>query len=178
MTQSTSFELQLEALFQAYADAAPIDVDAPQLATTIAAKHSRGPLAGSWFSSQGLTVKLLLAGLLLALVGAAVAVGARLLIEVPPPPAPYSEVFEPVGQLLKERESPIMAELADGRVLITGSLGDDVGAEIFDLTSGTSTLVPGASPPTGTRGSAIRPRRRRPDDHLRLEPNVVARLCV
>jgi len=154
MTDSTSFELKLESLFQAYADAAPVDVDAADLATSIASRDPRASLLGRWFSAQGLATRLLIAALLLALMGAAVVVGARLLIDVPPPPAPYSEVFEPVGQMSVGRLSPMVIQLGDGRVLIAGGFGDEIPAEIFDPATGNTQRLDGPTP-TGQQGSAV-----------------------
>ena len=86
----------------------------------------------------------LLAVLLLAAVGAALAAGAQLLA----PPAPidlssrtYAGVVHPAGRLTTARAEPAAVRLLDGRVLIYESGA----AEVYDPSSGVSRRVPGGT---------------------------------
>lgn len=89
-----------------------------------------------------------LAVLLLVAVGAAVAVGARLLA----PPAPieltsrtYVGVVQPAGRMTTPRAEPAAVRLLDGRVLIVGFGGEDPMAEVYDPSTGRSLPVTGGS---------------------------------
>ncbi len=97
----------------------------------------------------------LLAALLLAAVGAAAAVGARLLTRPVPveiTDRPY-ETLAKAGGLATPRGEPEAVRLLDGRVLIVGSGGPPL-AEVYDPGTGVSRPVMGGTDVGGTDGGA------------------------
>ena len=120
MNESTTFEARLATLFQAYAEGAPVDVDAVTMAASIASERPRRlvdrlPLVRRWL------VPVLIGLLLLALATAAAIVGSRLLLPhtILPPIRHYEGVLEAVGRGVTSPDSAVV--LSDGEVLASHS---------------------------------------------------------
>lgn len=147
-----TFETQLSRQLCAYADGGVRPVDRFAIAEKTIASGRTMPRWRSrrrWaLTPASRVLVLVLVGLLLAALGGGVlVVGSRLL--APPPPSPDSLVTLP--DLTRPMASPLVAPLADGRVLVIGNGGEGgdptVTAELYDPATGTSTPLG----PIGTR---------------------------
>lgn len=148
MNESTTFEGQLATLFQAFAEGAPVEVDAVTMAASIASGRprrlvDRSPLVRRWL------VPVLIGLLLVALAVSAAVVGAWL-HRSEPLPRPHHGAFVPATDMSESRTNPTLVALADGKVLISGGSP----AEVYDPATNTTQAVPGDAP-TGETNSAV-----------------------
>ena len=157
MSDSTLFEQRLGALLRSYADAAPVEVDAGELATTISRRESRiVRVLGVTFAKPRWLTPLAVAVLLVLALAAAVLVGAQLLRTRNPVYNPLH--IQAASFMSQQRGGGVAVRLLDGRVLIAGGRNGYVGgntnyAEIFDPTTGAFEPT-GSAPPLSIRGQA------------------------
>jgi hypothetical protein len=143
MNDQSAFEARLARTFAAYADMAPVEVDAVALATCVIGgrRGALQALRARPFMPNGWMMPVLLGLLLLALTAGAMLVAANL-IPRPRPAPPTSWELAPTGALVQERSGHTATRLADGRVLVVGGRngwngGAATAAELFDPLTGT-----------------------------------------
>jgi len=158
MAEHRDFETRLEDAYAQLVAAAPIDIDAQELAATLAV-GTRGTFEGRHWNTQarrGVGLVAAVALLLLAIVVAGALIGARR--------SSYRGIFEIVGTMAATADmrwnatTPMVLGLRDGRVLIAGG-GDGLSgrnvipAQLFDPDSHESSLITTDSP--SGEGAAI-----------------------
>ena len=154
--QRVPVDEQLAAVFAAYAEAAPHEVDARALAASLVAgrwqatRTARGPVVLGWPRALALVAAALLLGVIAA--GALVVGGhpaPRLPTVVVPvarpslaPRYPYEGVFERVSALPSDLATETLVPLADGRVLGIGNSFDTPRPQsIWDPATGRFTAI-------------------------------------
>ena len=147
MSDRPTFETQLRLALATYASDAPVDVDPIAMATF--ASRARVP-STTWNLRRGSLMPILIGLLVVATVGAGVALVASRLEHTPPPRTYIDEVVS-APDLSEEMTRPVVVPLTDGRVLVMGAGSEGDGrpttALVYDPTSGSSTSVgPFASP--------------------------------
>jgi hypothetical protein len=154
-----AYETQLARQLRAYAEGGVRPIDRFAVAEeAIAAGRTMRRWRSRWrwaSTPAGRVFVLILVGLLLAaLGGGALVVGSRLLA---PPPSPDSLLSLP--DLTRPMAYPLVAPLADGRVLVIGNGGEGgdptVTAELYDPATGTPTSLGPVSTPRGFVDSAV-----------------------
>src|SRR3954471_13936529 len=147
MSDRPTFETQLRLALSTYVADAPVGVD--PVAMTTFASRAHVP-STSWRFRRGSLVPILVGLLVVAIVGAAVALVASRLDQRTPPRIYIDEVV-PASDLSQEMSRPVLVALADGRVLVIGAGSDGDGrpttALVYDPMPGSSASAgPFASP--------------------------------
>ena len=162
----TTFETLLSGHLREYAEAGVRPIDRFAIAEETIASGRTTP---RWRRGWGLApargnrvlVPLVVGLLLVALMGGALLVGGRLLAPAPVQPRhTYLNEFTPAPDLSRPVAFPLLANLADGRVLVIGggSDGEDQTATalLYDPATGTSTPVGPMVSPDRSIGPAVR----------------------
>ena len=147
MSDRPTFETQLRLALATYVADAPVDVD--PVAMTTFASRAHVP-STSWRFPRGSLLPILVGLLVVAVVGAAVALVASRLDQRTPPRTYIDEVVS-APDLSQEMTRPVLVALADGRVLVIGAGSDGDGrpttALVYDPMTGSSASAgPFASP--------------------------------
>jgi hypothetical protein len=144
MNRDDDLELRLRAWMGDRAvQRAPADLVDGALSRTLRVRQRPGYLVrsgGAARASLPVGIRLVLVGLLLlAMAGAAVLVGSRLLA---PPPAPLHGFIAPTGSLVEDLFHPQAALLPDGAVLVVGTTADKyLDVETYDPGQGSFSRV-------------------------------------
>jgi hypothetical protein len=151
-----TFEVQLTGLLREYAETGVRPIDRFTIAGETIAR-GRTMRGSRWsFGRANRPLRLLLIGVLIVALAAAVAlVGSRL---VAPPPHAYSNELVAAPDLSMPMSSPTLVTLADGRVLVIGDGGAfhrDVTALVYDPATGASVNTGPMVPPGQWVDSAV-----------------------
>jgi hypothetical protein len=146
MSDRPTFETQLRLALATYASDAPADVDPIAMATFA----SRARVRTSWNFRMGSLRPILVGLLVIATVGAGVALVASRL-EHRAPPRTYIDEVVSAPDLSQEMTRPVVVDLTDGRVLVIGAGSEGDGrpttALVYDPMTGSSASAgPFASP--------------------------------
>jgi hypothetical protein len=146
MSDMDRFETRLTTWMETRADLAARPFDAVAVAHA-AATGPRGrrrawDIVGAWSPAPRFARVLIVALLVALLAAGAILVGSQLITPSPALPIPADRgAFTPTGSMAMGREGGTATLLADGRVLVTGGYGDNVGgannAELWDPVTGT-----------------------------------------
>ena len=140
MNERRTFEMRLETMFSGYADRAPVEVDAAEMASQIAAARPRHAYDRMTARNRWL-VPALIGLLLLVTMAAAAIAGAQLLRQEPlnviqlPEPRDYAGILRPIGAGQIAPDGAI--GLRDGRVLaVRTGFNDQSMYQILDPDTG------------------------------------------